>query len=450
MLHKDFICILMRTGFFFLSLFAGTLALGQTRVLTYYDSSHTIKKEEYYILNADSAMVDGPYLMFSPSGNPILRGNYEQGKREGLFLHFYEDGTIQRKTTYVNGLKEGLTQVYSPSGTLIQEATFDHDTIIGALKLYDENGNLKGETEFANGKPDGWVIAYWPGGGKAEETYYRDGKPNGPMRQYYENGNLKLEAEYKNGLLDGEYKTFYPSGKLEMEALNLRGRRSGYIKYYYENGQLKSDGTYKDGALSGPFTSYYADGAVHMDFKYADGKKSGSNIEYFPDGTVKVKSTYSNHGMNATILEYNERGDLVAEKALNNELPHGVWTFYDKKGRVSLVENYQAGKLHGKKLIYEGDKLLEEETYTFGNRAGESKEYYPNGTLMTLSTWKLNWLHGPYIRYHKDGSKAYEGEYARNKRTGTWTYYDKKGQPELEEIYEAGLIVETRELNGEE
>ena len=45
---------------------------GQTPIVTYYDSTQTIVKERYSILNNDSTQVDGPYRMFDKEGRVII------------------------------------------------------------------------------------------------------------------------------------------------------------------------------------------------------------------------------------------------------------------------------------------------------------------------------------------------------------------------------------------
>ena len=138
----------------------------QTAITTYYDSTNQIVKEKYYILKDDSALVHGEYKMFGLSGEVLIEGNYDTGKRQGLFVNYYPNGNLQRETIYKDGIREGTTKVYDQDGSLIQEAVFQNDTLSGDLKLYNTEGQLIGQTEFQKGKPQGLVIEYFPGGGK--------------------------------------------------------------------------------------------------------------------------------------------------------------------------------------------------------------------------------------------------------------------------------------------
>ena len=106
------------------------------KIQTFYEKGQL--KEEYFILENDSAKVDGAYAMYDVVGNTIVTGNFDKGQKQGVFKNYYEDGSLQRSTNYINDLRQGLTQVFAMNGTLLQEATFENDTLVGEIKLYDE------------------------------------------------------------------------------------------------------------------------------------------------------------------------------------------------------------------------------------------------------------------------------------------------------------------------
>ncbi len=100
----------MRSIFFLLIFTSATTLFAQEAVTTYYEDSDKVK-EQYSILREDTLVIlHGDYKMFSPTGKVIITGTYDQGKREGFFYNYYEDGTIQRETFYENNLKQGANQ----------------------------------------------------------------------------------------------------------------------------------------------------------------------------------------------------------------------------------------------------------------------------------------------------------------------------------------------------
>ncbi len=145
--------------------------------------------------------------------------------------------------------------------------------------------------------------------------------------------------------------------------------------------------------------------------------------------------------MPTSIKEFSEQGSLIAEKKLQNKLPHGTWTIYDSKSRPSMVENYEKGKLHGITTQFENGEKISETAFRFGKKNGPYKEYYSNGGPMVIANYELNRLHGPYTKYRKNGQVEYQGMYVRNKRNSTWKYFDKKGNLTEEITYKLGEIV---------
>lgn len=46
--------------------------------------------------------------------------------------------------------------------------------------------------------------------------------------------------------------------------------------------------------------------------------------------------------------------------------------------------------------------------------------------------------HGHWVTYYPDGTKESEGNYHLGTKTGRWTYWDKKGKLEREEVHSQG------------
>ena len=52
-----------------------------------------------------------------------VSGGFLDGKLEGYFIHYWENGQLQTKGTYKNGLKEGRWVYYASDGTLFKGLT---------------------------------------------------------------------------------------------------------------------------------------------------------------------------------------------------------------------------------------------------------------------------------------------------------------------------------------
>src|SRR5690606_26674084 len=134
----------------------------QSQIKTYYDSTGTVLKENYTILNQDSNMVHGSYTMFHENGQVAVEGSFVKGQKDGQFKEFYPDGNIKREMRYKEGLREGEVVIYNPNGKLAQQGVFLNDTLTGNLAVYYPDGDIKSQTAFESGKPQGWVISDYP------------------------------------------------------------------------------------------------------------------------------------------------------------------------------------------------------------------------------------------------------------------------------------------------
>ena len=151
---------------------------------------------------------DELFRLLVPDNSPsLLNGNYfihdhsfleyksyKNGKRDGLFTSWYEDGEVDWE---IDGLS---TELY-------------------------KNGQKWEEGTYKDGKKDGLWTGWYKNGQKFQEETYKDGKLNGFYTNWYENGPKWEEGTYKDGEEDGLWTR------------------------WDENGQKRWEGTYKDGKL---------------------------------------------------------------------------------------------------------------------------------------------------------------------------------------------------------
>ena len=109
-----------------------------------------------------------------------------------------------------------------------------------------ENGQLESRENYKNGIKEGLSAVYYTNGQVAEWNY-DSGELDGLHKAWYENGQLTAEINYKDGEVDGLWRTWYENGQLK-EDLNFKfdgltgpdDELYGLNRRWYENGQLKS------------------------------------------------------------------------------------------------------------------------------------------------------------------------------------------------------------------
>jgi len=106
----------------------------------------------------------------------------------------------------------------------------------------------------------------------------------------------------------------------------------------------------------------------------------------------------------------------------------GTWTEYYENGSRKSQGNYSDGQKNG--LFTEwntsGGKKSEI-NYVNDEVNGKMNVYYENGR--PLYEANLDGETGTVKGYYTNGSLGFDGSFKGRRRTGTWTYYDKAGNP---------------------
>ena len=112
-----------------------------------------------------------------------------------------------------------------------------------------ENGQLESRENYKNGIKEGLYVEYYKNGQVELLGKYNDGNMNGEFEKYYENGQLESRENYKNGIKEGLYVEYYKNGQVELLGKYSDGNMNGVFEKYYENGQLESRISYKNDRL---------------------------------------------------------------------------------------------------------------------------------------------------------------------------------------------------------
>jgi antitoxin component YwqK of YwqJK toxin-antitoxin module len=243
----------------------------------------------------------------------------------GLCRSFFEDGSEEMKTEFVNGKIDGESVKLYPENEKGQQ--------IIEYKLHYDKGNPDGTWDYfyKNGRR-AWTESY-KGGFKEGNCnyYYEDGKPkkeevwkgnlkNGNCKEYYPGAKIKQEIEYKDGIMNGAYKTYYENGQVEYEGKYINGIQDGEINMYYQNGQMSSQLYYDMGVETGEWKTWFDDGKERSNCKYIivvnvkerkkEGVKDGTAKEFYKDGQLKKEEIWKS-GKRTSVEAYDEFGNKL-------------------------------------------------------------------------------------------------------------------------------------------
>lgn len=127
---------------------------------------------------------DGEYIEKWPNGNVKLRVGFKNGKPDGHFHGYYENGIEAFKGFFKEGLKQGIHMAFFPNEP-------DRLSRYGRIISYNFEGQLDGEqTGYYADRKKGLL--------KTLATY-KKGKPDGHLEMIFE--NKAVWRDYKNGKL---------------------------------------------------------------------------------------------------------------------------------------------------------------------------------------------------------------------------------------------------------
>lgn len=189
----------------------------------------------------------GLWMDFYPNGTKRYEGQFKNDKCKGTFTYYDEQGNLKATNEFDKSGEKALNKTYAPNGRLVATGYYVNQKKEGEWKYFDkDSGQLLLSEENKNGKVHGWSRLYNPNNGMlAEETQYVEGQPEGQCKKYSDTGVLLMDCHYHNGLLDGQCKTYYPSRLLKEEGQYTEGRKSGEWKTYNEDGDLISTENYE-------------------------------------------------------------------------------------------------------------------------------------------------------------------------------------------------------------
>lgn len=135
------------------------------------------------------------------SGNIIEEGYVSNGKRNGVWMTYYEGdnaGKIKTLAAYSDGILSGPYLEFSNRGQIETEVNYANNMYNGRFATY-KFGRMTKEVNYVDNELHGPTREFNNKGDVQKEINYKDGKQHGLMRYYNEEGDVIVEYEYDNG-----------------------------------------------------------------------------------------------------------------------------------------------------------------------------------------------------------------------------------------------------------
>ncbi len=266
--------------------------------------------------------------------------SYKNGELDGLNVVYYKNN-IKEIGHWKDGKQNGLFQMYTEDGILIDSGTFKNGERDGLTEqFYNDTGKLRVSANYKNGVLDGEFKVYYPNGNLQGEVTYKNGEMNGEYKEYNENKNIRLSGNYKNNLQDGEWKSYLEDGTLETIINYKDGELNGLKEDYYKNGNVWIRQEFKNNDLDGVYEVYYENGNPQLKAKI----KNGQTVEeqrFNHDGTsynekekIIINGTVSDSSEEITIKEVSDDEIVISENSedFSKELEKGMETLGKEVG----------------------------------------------------------------------------------------------------------------------
>ena len=307
-------------------------------------------------------------------------------------------------------IKEELKKDYREEmskrkGTADGEYTFEIEDDRTVLITRNIQG-IKLETEitqYFNKKGELYMIS--------SLTSETDKELYGLYRKYDKNGNLSIYTYAIEG--KNTDKGYYSDGKLAyiLELKLLKGKNSipnGKYIEYYKNGQVKVQGNHKEGKRDGEFKAFLRNGKSAGSVIYKDGKIIKSTlINSMKDNTSFSILTDINSSSNSheVVTDEFSNGLLKQYFTFNKKgLLDGESRQYYEEGDIKSISPFKNNVADGVFIsYYQNGNMKEKHAYKNGNEEGEGIFYYENGKLEEKYFMKNGKLDGEAINYFEDG-----------------------------------------------
>ena len=178
--------------------------------------------------------------------------------------------------------------------------------------------------------------------------------------------------------------------------------------------------------------------------------------EWYPNGKLWKEGLYEENNRVGDWKWYAENGQLVKQAFYDSDgLADGEWIYFHDDGTKRRIENFRAGKRHGKTEHFsdDGSQLLELFSFQDDRLDGEVTRWFPLTEGQTEpqkqnhSTFVAGKRNGVATVWYEDGQMQSEVEFKNGNRHGRTRRWDKDGNLELDLLFEEGEPVDPSATN---
>jgi antitoxin component YwqK of YwqJK toxin-antitoxin module len=399
----------------------------------------------------------GAFITLFPDREIEIEGSYKDGKLDGAWQRRYPGGAIAETGTYVAGMRDGTWRQLGPSGAVLGEYTLTRGT--GTQKRWLDDGPLYSETTLKNGVPHGLARIFERNGTVVVSAKLASGKLHGAHVVGSKNV-LRIEESFVRGTRRGTRKIWQYWALLLDEAFDAKGKQHGAFAMWRDRRTPRVQGTFDHGKRTGTWTWTDASNKKEREGQYADDRKTGTWIDWidekvvfqgsFTDGKPNGEFVYFDRNGTelgrftmtdgtGTMLTFHPNQRVATSTQMVSGLKEGAYEEVTARGRRIVTGRYLADQRHGTwRDFTELGVITLEQRYKRGKLDGAWKKFV-DGKVAVEATYKDGLVDGTYTEY-RAGKPSLTGQFAADKRTGIWSWYDADGSVTLTATYKDGVL----------
>jgi len=215
------------------------------------------------------------------------------------------------------------------------------------------------------------------------------------------------------------------------------------LKYGYwveKQGDITSKGEYLLNKKNKNWISYYPNNIISKIEYYSNGLRDGISVQFDRRGKMTLLENYRNgmtHGQTIHYSQFNETPLSECDYAYGKR--NGMFRQYYDNGKIQEESYFKDDLKNGfSKWFNKNGRLIAVYQYLNGNFDGIQKTFYENDTLQTVYFFKDNKYSGESKEFYRNGKVKVTGKYVLGEKDGPWTEYDELGKVQKVTKYKNG------------
>jgi antitoxin component YwqK of YwqJK toxin-antitoxin module len=336
----------------------------------------------------------------------VSKGVYIEGQKQGIWIDYYENGTVRKKISFMDGFRDGkandinfdIAYSFSWDCNTYRNRMIANNILKDTLPAnrkennnlseiykkkegkwqYNYDDGIKLIVNYVEGIKSGDWIGYNENDSIIEKGNYTNGKMNGDWIYYDDSGTIMLEkGHYSNGIPDGEWieiddnqKNIFTKDDAELvqyKGSYINGLKEGLWEtlitknedFFNVNKPINTrfeSINYKNGSRDGEIVRYFENVSIEKGL-YIKGFKHGEWITNYENGSI-LKGLYENGLKQGEWTQILKDGQIeYLEKFINNKRDFKSFVFYEYKDGIKISKH-----------IYINEKKMQ---ITYYNEKGE-------------------------------------------------------------------------------